>query len=110
MSTDLNVLGIFASGELVPKEITIGGETVTVYVKVLESIELDRFVEETRDPDIEVRIKSLPRVLAKCIRQEDGKAHFTAEQAAKLKAGVRTKFVKVFQDVNRVKEDDSGNA
>lgn len=111
MSTDLNALGVFASDDLVPKEITIGEETVTVHVRVLPSIELDRFIEETRDPDLNVRINSLPRVLAKAIRQEDGKAHFTAEQAGKMKAKFRKEFVRVFQDVNRMgAEPESGNA
>lgn len=111
MTTDLNALGVFASDDLVPKEITIGEETVTVHVRVLPSIELDRFIEETRDPDLNVRINSLPRVLAKAIRQEDGKAHFTAEQAGKMKAKFRKEFVRVFQDVNRMgAETDSGNA
>jgi hypothetical protein len=111
MSTDLNALGVFASDDLVPKEITIGEETVTVYVRVLPSIELDRFVEESRDPDLNVRINSLPRVLAKAIRQEDGRAHFTAEQAGKMKRTYIRKFAKAFQDVNKTTaEDDLGNA
>lgn len=111
MSTDLNALGVFASDDLVAKEITIGEETVTVHVRVLPSIELDRFIEETRDPDLNVRINSLPRVLAKAIRQEDGKPHFTAEQAGRMKAKFRREFVRVFQEVNRMgAEADAGNA
>jgi hypothetical protein len=111
MSTDLNKLGVFASDDLVPKEVTIGEETVTVYVRVLPSIDLDRFVEETRDPDMNVRVNSLPRVLAKAIRDEDGKALFTAERAGQMKARFRQEFVRVFNEVNRVpREGDSGNA
>lgn len=111
MSTDFNALGVFASDELVPKEITIGDETVTVHVRVLQSIELDRFIEESRDPDMNVRINSLPRVLSKAIRQEDGRAHFSAEQASKMKAKYRREFVRVFQDVNKLPaEGEAGNA
>lgn len=111
MSTsNLSALGVFTSDELVPKDITIGGETVTVHVRVLPSIDLDRFIEETRDPDINVRVNSIPRILAKAIRQEDGKAHFTAEQAGKMKAKFRRKFVDVFQEVNRMPKDgEEGN-
>jgi hypothetical protein len=111
MSTDLNKLGVFASEDVVPKEITIGEETVTVYVRVLPSIELDRFYEEARDPDLNVRVNSLPRVLAKAIRQEDGRAHFSVEQAGKMKVKFRREFVRVFQEVNKTPaEGDSGNA
>ena len=110
MTNDLNALGVFTSDELVPKEITIGDTTITVHVRVLPSIDLDRFVEETRDPDINVRVNSLPRVLSKAIRQEDGRAQFTAEQAGKMKAKFRREFVRVFQEVNRMpKEGESGN-
>lgn len=110
MSTDLNALGVFASDDLVPKEVTIGEETVTVYVRVLPSIDLDRFYEEARDPDMNVRVNSLPRVLAKAIRDENGKALFTAEKAGTMKAKFRREFVRAFQEVNRVPEADSGNA
>lgn len=109
MSTDLNALGIFTSDELVPKEVTIGDETVTVYVRVLPSIDVDRFIEETRDPDINVRVQSLPRVLAKSIRQENGKAHFTAEQAGRLNRKARAEFIRVFQEVNKSPEGNPGN-
>lgn len=110
MSTDLNALGVFAADELVPKELAIGEETVTVHVRVLPSIELDRFYEEARDPDMNVRVNSLPRVLAKAIRDENGKALFTAEKAGQMKAKFRREFVRVFQEVNRVPDADSGNA
>lgn len=111
MNIDLKALGAFVSDELVPKEVKIGDETVTVHVRVLPSIDLDRFVEETRDPDMNVRVNSVPRVLAKAIRDEDGKAIFTAEQAGKLKSVVRREFVRAFQDVNRMPaEGESGNA
>lgn len=110
MSTDLNKLGVFASEELIPKEITIGEEKVTIHVRVLPSIDLDRFYEEARDPDMNVRVNSLPRVLAKAIRDENGKALFTAEKAGQMKAKFRREFVRVFQEVNKVTEGDSGNA
>lgn len=109
MSLDLKALGAFTSDELVPQEVTIGGQTVTVHVRVLPSVDIDRFVEETRDTDREVRINSLPRVLAKAIRDEDGKAIFTAEAARQLKPLVRKEFVRVFREVNNPKEDAPGN-
>lgn len=110
MTIDLKALGAFTSDELVPQEVTIGGQTVTVHVRVLPSVDVDRFVEETRDPDREVRINSLPRVLAKAIRDEDGKVIFTADAARSLKPLVRKEFVRVFNAVNSPKpEDESGN-
>lgn len=110
MTLDLNTLGIFSTNELIPKDITIGDQTVTIYIRRLASIDLDRFVEETRDPDREVRVNAIPRVLAKCIRDESGKAHFTAENAAKLKPEPRGQFVKLFLEVNkRVDGGELGN-
>jgi hypothetical protein len=110
MTIDLKALGAFITDQLVPQDITIGGETVTVHVRVLASIDIDRFVEETRDPDMNVRVNSLPRILAKCIRDDSGKAILTAESASQLKPEVRKKFVKAFQAVNNPKEEgSSGN-
>ncbi|MBB1060429.1 hypothetical protein [Marilutibacter spongiae] len=110
MTIDLKALGAFTSDELVPQEVTIGDTTVTVHVRVLPSIDVDRFVEETRDPDREIRINSLPRVLAKAIRDEEGKAIFTADAARSLRPLVRKEFVRAFQAVNNPQKDgDSGN-
>lgn len=108
MSIDLKALGAFTSEELVPQEVTIGGEAVTVYVRVLPSVEIDRFVEETRDTDMNIRVQSIPRVLAKCIRDEDGKPIFSVEMAGKLKPLVRKEFLQAFKAVNGGKAD-SGN-
>ena len=110
MSIDLKALGAFTTDELIPQTVKFGDKEATVYVRLLPSVEIDRFVEESRDPDINIRINAIPRLLSKSIRDEDGKAIFTVDAARMLKPFARKALMKAFDEVNAKRDDDAGNA
>lgn len=116
MSEDLNFndLGVFSTEELVPKVVTMfdGSEPVqgTVYVRRLSSVEVDRFHQETKDPDVETRIGAIPRFLAKAIRKADGGSHLSVSSARQLTNANRTALLKAATEVNKeTPGDDLGN-
>jgi hypothetical protein len=108
---DFNTVGIFASDDdLHAKEVTLGGEKHVVYVRKLPAFELRRYHEESTSEDIEVRLQAGFRILAKCIRREDGKAHMTLESAKRLKPAPVREFMRVFVEVNAKPDaEESGN-
>lgn len=111
---NFNDLSIFSTDDLVPATVTMydNGEPVegTVYVKRVPSVEIDRFAQEHRDPDREVRIQAIPRFLSKTIRKADGKPHLSVEAAGRLTNANRAALLKVASEVNKeVNADALGN-
>lgn len=106
---NFSTLSVFSTDDLVPKTVTMfdNGEPVegTVYVKRLPSIEIDRFAQESRDADREVRVNAVPRLLSKAIRRADGGAHLSVDAAGKLTNANRAALLKVATEVN--KEQDA---
>lgn len=114
MEFDFNDLGAFATDELVEKTVSLldNGEPVEgiVFVKRLPSLEVDRFVRESQQGDVEMAVQAIPRLLAKAIRKSDGKAQFTAEKAGKLTNFNSKALLNAVMEVNkRTTTEDLGN-
>lgn len=106
----MSELNLFATNEVVEKEITIKGEKGSVFVRKLPAIELRRFHEETMSDDMDVRLNAGFRVLAKAIRREDGTPRMTFDQAKTLSAEAVKELMRVFVDVNKPSStEDAGN-
>jgi hypothetical protein len=107
---DLSSAGFYSSNELHAKEVKLGDETGVVFVRKLPALDLRRWGEEMKDPEMEVRINAGFRILAKSIRREDGKPHMTFEQAQKLKPEAVAELMRVFVDVNKLPPpEEAGN-
>ena len=109
---NLTEIGAFTCGDdLHARDVTISGQTFTVHVRRLPALDLRRFHEEAQAQDMEVRLHAGFRVVAKAIRQEDGKPLMTVDQAKTLKTEPMREFMRVFVDVNRLPDEDAlGNA
>ena len=111
---DISELSLFASDDLTAKTVTLydNGDPVegVVYIRILPSTDIDRFALESKDPSMDIRVQSVPRLISKAVRKADGKAHFSVEQAGKLTNANRTALLKAVTEVNKVPdEDDLGN-
>lgn len=102
-------LNLFSTNELHERQITLKGETGSVYVRKLPAIDLRRFYEETSSDDMDTRLNAGFKALSKAIRKEDGSARMTFEEAKTLSIDATKELMRVFVDVNRV-SDDAGNA
>lgn len=104
---DLNSAGFFASDELTPVDVKLGGQEGTVYVRKLSAMEMRRWGEEMRAEDVDVRVNAGFRVLSKAIRREDGKPHFSAEGAQKLKLEALQELMRAFVEVNKLPDAET---
>jgi hypothetical protein len=108
MELDLNKAGAFASNDdLHAREVILGGETHTVFVRQLPAISLSRFSEESRSEDLETRLNAAFQIVSKAIRKEDGSPHMTFENAKRLKSGPMREFLRVLLDVNKQADSEA---
>ena len=86
------------------KEVTIGDQTESVWVRKMPMADIKQFVEEHASPDIQVRLTAGLRTLCKSLRNEDDSPIMTFEQAKLLPADAIKELVRVFSEVNTVDE------
>lgn len=115
MDLNFSEIAVFSSDDLVPRTVTmLDGETPVegiVYVKRMASVDIDRYHHEVRDPDREVRVQAVPRLISKAVRKADGKPHFTVDGAGKLTNPNRIVLLNAVIEVNKaIDQEKLGNS
>jgi len=91
----------FVSDKLHERNIEMpDGSTHLIHFAELTAADFTTFRDEQRSDDGKTRAMATPRLLAKAVREPNGKAAMTADQAAKLKPGPMRALFEAVLEVN----------